>query len=575
MPGINANPDVLDFTPTLVVLLRDGFTGERSLAGEVTVNIGLLKPLNTTPQKPAFVFVKLANGNYLVKVRSADDEPYYLPTSIALKLPFVRPLKSLWPQPPVWNGYPDLYVADPDKTLDDPEQTATYRAQLEQTTLAPAIAYPFPTDATLVRGTVTDAGAPKLNALVTNDLVALTGAYAVTVVNPSGANSPSVNLNVVNTPVIDAIEPSTMLAGTTELFVEVRGSGFDPQAVVHFDGVAVTSDIVSSAFIRTQLTAAQVAVAGAHSIAVIHPNGATSNAVNLAIATSPAIASIEPTIASAGSATMTVAVHGTGFQSDSIIELNNTSSSTVYVSSTALRTDVPAALLAAVGQVNIMVTTGNAGPSSGTIPLKIVATPVIQTLEPQTAIKGTSAFPLTIRGSGFAAGAKVTLNALPMQATVVSATEIVAQIPAAQIVAVGALPVQVTNPPATASNVVNLTVAANPVISSVDPTTVAVDSASFTVVIRGDGFMPAAQIQLNGEAQETTFISSQELHGFAERRGYRTGADGAFVLFFDDVAGSSRTEKLIVTHPDYPNPKVLDITVLRGATVSANVDMAS
>jgi hypothetical protein len=446
---------------------------------------------------------------------------------------------------------------------------------VEQTTLTPTIAYPFPADATLVRGTVTGAGVPKANAFVTNDLVALAGAYAVTVINPSGPKSASVNLTVVNTPVVDALEPATMLVGTTELELEVEGSGFDPQATIHLDGAALASEVVSSAFAGVQLTAAQVGGAGVHAITVVQPNGTTSNALNLTIAAAPAIASTAPATVSVGSATLTLTVRGAGFQSDSVIELNNTRAATVYVSSTILRTDVPAALLTAAGQVNILVTTGNAGPSSNTIPLKVVATPVIQSIEPVTAIKGAAAFGLTITGSGFAAGATVSVNGAATQATVVSATQMVAQISAAQIAAVGALAVKVTNPPATASNSVNLTVAAAPSIASIDPATTAVDSASFTIVVRGAGFMPGAQIQLNGEELGTTFINSGELHAFAERSGYKTGADGAFVLFFDDVAGSSRVERLVVTHPDYPNPKVLNVTVLRGATVSANVDMAS
>ena len=84
-----------------------------------------------------FVFVKLANGSYVVNVRSTADEPYYLPLDIVVKLPLARPTKSLWAQPPVWTGIPDLVLADPAKLLDDPEQTAAYQAQRAQTLLLP------------------------------------------------------------------------------------------------------------------------------------------------------------------------------------------------------------------------------------------------------------------------------------------------------------------------------------------------------------------------------------------------------------------------------------------------------
>jgi hypothetical protein len=87
--------------------------------------------------------------------------------------------------------------------------------------------------------------------------------------------------------------------------------------------------------------------------------------------------------------------------------------------------------------------------------------------------------------------------------------------------------------------------------------------------------MTGAAVLLNGVSLQTTYLNGEQLYAIVPRSGYTTGADGTFVLFVDDVQGLSQVERLIVTHPSYPKAKLLDVTVLRGATVSVNVDMSS
>jgi hypothetical protein len=87
--------------------------------------------------------------------------------------------------------------------------------------------------------------------------------------------------------------------------------------------------------------------------------------------------------------------------------------------------------------------------------------------------------------------------------------------------------------------------------------------------------MPGAVVQLNGQALKTTVVDSGQLYAIVPRSGYTTGADGTFVLFFDDISGLSQVKTLTFTHPSYPQGKSLDVTVLRGATVSVAIDMSS
>lgn len=575
MPALNASPDILPFAPALVLLLRDAVTGANTLAGDVDVTIGAAEPLIPNPNRAMFVFVQLANGSYVVKVRSTEDEPYYLPLDIVVKLPFARPSKSLWAQPPVWTGIPDLVLADPTKLLDDPEQTSAYQAQRAQTLLLPATSYPFPAGSTLVRGLITGAGAPLSGALITNDLVAQAGQFAVIVVNPAGPSSAGFNLTVVNAPVVDSLEPSTVLVDAADFTLNIVGSGYVTSAVVKLAGNALPSTVMSSGFITAQVTAAQVGAAGALALFVANPDGTTSSPHTLTVASAPAITGLNPTMVTAAIAGFTLTVQGSGFNAASVVEVNAAPLATTYVNSTTLTAFVPAAAVAGTGALSVIVTPGGAGTHSNSQTLTVVNTPVINSLDPSTVIAAMTAFTLSVQGTGYVAGATASVNGIAAPTAVLSSTQLTVQITAAQIAAPGQLPIIVTNPSSAASNAINLSVSASPVISAIDPATVTSDSTAFTIMVQGSGFMPGAFITLNGIALQTTVVNSTQLHALVPRSGYTTGPDGTFVLFFDNIPGRSQDQILIATHPGYPNPKLVDVTVLRGGTVSVDIDMSS
>jgi hypothetical protein len=102
----------------------------------------------------AFVFfVDLTPGSYVVEARS----PYYVPRDITVQVP----LPSAG-----WPAFPDVTVANEDLPLGSAAQPAAYRAQRAAATLEPSTRYPFPSDATLVRGTVTSGNVPLAGATV-------------------------------------------------------------------------------------------------------------------------------------------------------------------------------------------------------------------------------------------------------------------------------------------------------------------------------------------------------------------------------------------------------------------------
>ena len=156
----NSTLDTSELGPDLGVLLFDGYTGQSRLLGDTSVILvgGRSLPYQKVPES-TYLFYAVRRGNYTVQVRSAEESPYYLGVDIPITLPMPN---SLWP------AFPDVTLADLSKPLDDPAQPAAYRAQRDLAGLRPSTAYPFPADATLVRGTVSSRTVPVAGAMVQN-----------------------------------------------------------------------------------------------------------------------------------------------------------------------------------------------------------------------------------------------------------------------------------------------------------------------------------------------------------------------------------------------------------------------
>jgi len=396
------------------------------------------------------------------------------------------------------------------------------------------------------------------------------------VVSPTGATSAAQQLGVVHGPVIDSIDPPAVIVGAQNFILTAEGSGFAAGAVLKWNGAALPTAFLSSGGLAAQVTAAQVATAAQIAIVVLNPDGTTSTQQTLTVAAAPALSSIDPPGVTAGGPAFQLSAYGTGFTPTAVVELNGAALSTTWVSSTQLDAQVTAAQVADAAQLNVAVM--NPGPplqTSNTQTLAVVSTPLINFLEPATVVAGGPAFSLTVTGSGFVSGATVKLAATALTTEFLGTTELTAQVTAAQVASAGQLSITASNPTGPVSNAQTLAVVAAPAISSLNPSTVSAGSAAFTLVVRGSGFASGSVVELNGTALATTFVDSTELDALVPRSGYTTGADGMFVLFFDDVSGSSETVTLIVSHPSYPNPKSISVTVLRGVTFTANIDMST
>jgi hypothetical protein len=178
-------PDISELQLSLALLLYDGFTDAQELIGSISISLEnqasspLSSPLqifrqpSQTPFQKApqatYLFFGLVPGAYIAQIRSNVDlpdrtPPYYLPTDVSVNVTDLP--SAVLDQKGIWPAFPDITLADSTKPLDDPTQSPAYRAQRLAATLQPSTAYPFPSDATLVRGAVFANGAPLAGAMV-------------------------------------------------------------------------------------------------------------------------------------------------------------------------------------------------------------------------------------------------------------------------------------------------------------------------------------------------------------------------------------------------------------------------
>ena len=146
--------------------------------------------------------------------------------------------------------------------------------------------------------------------------------------------------------------------------------------------------------------------------------------------------------------------------------------------------------------------------------------PVLQGIIPSTTPAGGSAFTLTVTGQNFVSGATVDWNGSPRPTTSVSATQLTAQITAADIAAAGTAQVTVVNPNAQASAALAFTITPapapptpNPVptITAISPDSTPAGGTDFTLTVTGTGFVGGATVDWNGSPRLTRVFSSTQL----------------------------------------------------------------
>jgi hypothetical protein len=106
-------------------------------------------------------------------------------------------------------------------------------------------------------------------------------------------------------PVASSLSPASAVAGSAGFTLTVNGSGFVTSSVVHWNGAARPTTVVSATQLRATVTAADIATAGSVPVSVVTPapGGGTSGTQNFTITAAPAPAPAPAPIPSSPPAT--------------------------------------------------------------------------------------------------------------------------------------------------------------------------------------------------------------------------------------------------------------------------------
>jgi hypothetical protein len=323
--------------------------------------------------------------------------------------------------------------------------------------------------------------------------------------NPPLQAATQVFLSAVNTPVT-----WTMYSGGTQPYQAAFVSGTVPQGMPSFP---TTSPVWGGT--PTQ--------SGVFSFSITAADG-WNNAINptifIYVPPKPQITNTNPQFTVVGPAT-SVLINGSGFVSpasvggalfpgSSVLWTQGTNTVTLTptsFSATQLTVNLPANLLTATGGYAFVVL--NPGPS-GSNGVLFDVDPSITGLSTYTRTVGTSAFPLTVTGTGFVNGSTVeTQTQVPLPTTFVNSTTLTATFPSESVT--GSVPLIVVNPDTTVTPVpqaVNILPA--PTVTSLKPASANAGGAAFALTVSGAQFLNGMTVYFNSNPVPTTLVQNQQ-----------------------------------------------------------------
>jgi hypothetical protein len=138
--------------------------------------------------------------------------------------------------------------------------------------------------------------------------------------------------------------------------------------------------------------------------------------------------------------------------------------------------------------------------------------PRIALINPDRAPLSAAPFDISIQGSGFQATSTVYIDAAPVITNFISASELIARVPATVTAVAGDHRIEVRNEGGNRSNVVVLLIIPPPPsLLALFPKSVPMSAGSFNLFAMGENFTPATVVLIEGSAVATVFLNPREL----------------------------------------------------------------
>ena len=387
------------------------------------------------------------------------------------------------------------------------------------------------------------------------------GSYNVVVSDANGTSSggPSYTYIAPPPPTVTSVTPSSgSTVGTTA--VTIKGTGFVAGAKVTIGSEATAVNVVSAKEIKATTAAT---AAGSYNVVVSDLNGTSSGGPSYTYIAplAPTVTRVTPSSGSTVGGTP-LTIKGTGFVAGAKVTIGSEATAVNVVSAKEIKATTAAT---AAGSYNVVVSDAN-GTSSGGPSFTYIAPPppTVMSVTPSSGstVGGT---PLTIKGTGFVAGAKVTIGSEATAVSVVSATEIMATTVAT---AAGADQVVVSDVNGVSSGGPSFTYIAPlpPTVASVEPSS-GPEAGGTVVTIKGTGFVAGAKVMIGSEATAVSVVSATEI--MATTVATAAGADEVVV---SDVNGvSSGGPSFTYLAPPPPPPTVASVEPSSGPEAGGTV----
>jgi len=403
----------------------------------------------------------------------------------------------------------------------------------------------------------------------------------------SSSTSGSTSNSGATAPTVSSISPTTAAAGSGPLTVTVTGTGFLSTTTVQVGGVTEATTYVSSTRVTATVTAAQLA--SGSQLSVIALNGSASSGSGAAVQLEvknpvPTITQLAPATLVTGTTSQTVAVIGTGFVPATVIDVNNSARTTIYVSATQVDVALTAADVAAIGTLSL--TAVNATPGGGTSAATTLAVnnpaPTVSALSPKAVTTGTTTpTTITITGTNFIPASTVQLNGVAVATTYVSATQLTFQLTVAEQATSQLLPVTVMNPTPGGGTSLGaaleiLPQTTTPVITQVSPTQFVAGSGDTYIYVNGsglyttlssNGYVLTSSVLWNGTPLTTglayDFDSGVQVYAIVPAS-LLTTAGTASITVSSTTSTPSTSNALTVTIANPPTPTLTSISPSSG-----------
>jgi uncharacterized protein (TIGR03437 family) len=429
--------------------------------------------------------------------------------------------------------------------------------------------------------TTTFVSATQLTINVTAADLANPGSATITVFNPTpgGGTSNSVSLPINNpAPGAITLSPNATIVGSGATLLTVNGTGFRPDSMIRVNGIDRMTTVASATQVTTQLTVADLAMAGTLSIRVNTPppGGGLSPEANFTVNNpAPVLTALDPGGALAGGAAFTLKINGTGFVTGSQVKFNGADRATTFVSATQLTIAVTAAEIANTGSITIAVvnpTPGGGTSNQLTLPINNPA-PTLTNLNPNTVLVGSAATLVTLTGTGFRPNSIVKVNGADRATTFVSATQVTTMLTVADLASAGTLKLSVftATPGGGTSTEVNFTVGnPAPTLTSLNPTTATTGGAAFLLTVNGTGFVAGTVVKFNNTDRAATIVNGTQLTIAITAADIATAGSAKITVFNPAPAGGTSNELTLSINNPAPIATSVDkptITAGTGASV--------